>query len=111
MPSSFCSRRISPRISTRSLASRLESGSSGSRTCGSHPNPAAAAEALLRPPDLAAHLDPQLGVEVGERLVEQQHVRLDHDRARDRDALQLAAGKLMRPALAIAVELHQLQGT
>ena len=59
--------------------------------------------------DFAAHLDAQLGVEVGERLVEQQHVRLDHDRARDRDALQLAAGELVRPALAIAVELHQLQ--
>ena len=67
------------------------------------------AEQLLQAADLAAHLDAQLGVEVGERLVEQQHMRLDHDGARDRDALQLAAGELMRPALGVAVELHQLQ--
>ena len=67
------------------------------------------AERLLQPSDLAAHLDAQLGVEIGERLVEQQDVRLDHHCAGDRDALELAAGQLMRPALAIAVELHQLQ--
>ena len=67
------------------------------------------AEQLLQAADLAAHLDAQLGVEIGERLVEQQHMRLDHDGARDRDALQLAAGELMRPALAVAVELDQLQ--
>ena len=67
------------------------------------------AEQLLQAADLAAHLDPQLGVEIGERLVEQQHVRLDHHRARDRDALELAAGQLMRPALAVAGELNQLE--
>ena len=67
------------------------------------------AEQLLQAADLAAHLDAQLGVEIGERLVEQQHMRLDHDGARDRDALQLAAGQLVRPALAVAVELHELQ--
>ncbi len=33
------------------------------------------AERPLQRPDLAAHLDAQLGVEIGERLVEQQHVR------------------------------------
>jgi hypothetical protein len=32
------------------------------------------AELLLQLADLAAHLDAQLGVEVGERLVEQQHL-------------------------------------
>ena len=62
-----------------------------------HCNP----EQLLQATDLAAHLDPQLGVEVRERLVEQQHVRLDDDRAGDRDALELPAGQLMRPAFAM----------
>ena len=44
--------------------------------------------------DLGAHLEPQLGVEVGERLVHQHQRRLDDDRARDGDALLLAAGEL-----------------
>ena len=34
------------------------------------------------------------GVEIGERLVHQNQRRLDHDRARDGDALLLAAGQL-----------------
>ena len=50
--------------------------------------------------DLGAHLDAQLGVEVGERLVEQQQPRLQHQRAGDRDALLLAAGELRGIALA-----------
>ena len=41
-----------------------------------------------------AHLQPQLGVEIRQRLVEQQHLRLDRQRAGDRDALLLAAGEL-----------------
>ena len=32
-------------------------------------------------------------VERGERLVEQQHARLEHERARERDPLRLAAGE------------------
>ena len=35
------------------------------------------AEAALQAGDLGAHLHAQLGVEVGERLVEEQHPRLD----------------------------------
>ena len=45
---------------------------------------------------LHAHLHPQLCVEVGERLVEQEHLRMAHDGAPDGDALALAAGKLAR---------------
>jgi hypothetical protein len=41
--------------------------------------------------DLDPHLDAQLGVEVRERLVEQEHLRLAHDGAPDGDALALAA--------------------
>jgi hypothetical protein len=51
---------------------------------------------LLQVADLLAHITAQLGVEVGQRLVEQQHPRLQHDGARDRDALLLAAGELVR---------------
>ena len=47
--------------------------------------------------DLAAHLHAQLGVEVRERLVEQEHLRVAHDGAAHGDALPLAAGKLARP--------------
>ena len=62
-----------------------------------------------RPPDLGAHLDAQLGVEVRQRLIEQQHLGLDDQRARDGDPLQLAAGELVRPALLVAVEMDELQ--
>ena len=46
-----------------------------------------------------AHLHAQLGVEVGERLVEQERRRLAHDGAAHGDALALAAGELARLAL------------
>ncbi len=56
-----------------------------------------------RDPDLALdaleldlHLLAQLQVERAERLVEQQHLRAVDDRARERDALALAAGELRR---------------
>ena len=42
--------------------------------------------------DLRAHLEAQLRVEVRERLVQQEHTRLDDERACDGDALLLAAG-------------------
>ena len=52
--------------------------------------------------DLDAHLRAQLGVEVGQRLVEQEHLRVAHDAAAERDALLLAAGQLLRLALQAA---------
>ena len=56
------------------------------------------ADALLDRLQLVLHLPSQLQVERAERLVEQQHRRLDHQRARQRHALPLAAGKLVRLA-------------
>ena len=50
--------------------------------------------------DLDAHLHAQLGVEVGQRLVEQEHLGVAHDGAAHGDALALAAGEL----LGLAVE-------
>ena len=49
------------------------------------------------------------GVERAERLVEQQHPRLDGERARQRHALALAAGELRRVAVGEAVEVHELE--
>jgi hypothetical protein len=54
---------------------------------------------LLQLADLLAHAPAQLGVEVGQRLVEQQHRRLQHQRARHRHALLLAARQLRGQAL------------
>ena len=48
---------------------------------------------------LDLHLLAQLGVEIGQRLVEQQHVRPDHERAGQRHALLLAAGHPPRIAI------------
>jgi hypothetical protein len=49
------------------------------------------AELALNPADFRAHLDPELGVEVGERFVQQQHRGAVDQRAGDRHALLLAA--------------------
>ncbi len=49
------------------------------------------AGAALQLLQLDAHALAQLGVEIGQRLVEQQDRRLDHEAARERDALLLAA--------------------
>ena len=57
------------------------------------------AHLLVHALDLGAHLHAQLGVEVRERLVEQEHLRIAHDRAAHRDALALPAGQLARLAL------------
>jgi hypothetical protein len=52
-------------------------------------------EALLEVADLLAHLHAQAGVEVRQRLVEEQQAGLDDDGARERDPLLLAAGELL----------------
>jgi hypothetical protein len=49
--------------------------------------------------DHVAHGQAQLGVQVGQRLVHQQHARLDDHRTRQRHALALAAAELRRKAL------------
>ena len=54
------------------------------------------------------HLDAELRVEVRERLVHQQHVRLDAERAGQGDALLLAAGEALGHAVGELVDLHEL---
>ena len=57
------------------------------------------ADLLVHALDLGAHLHAQLGVEVGQRLVEQKDLGIAHDRAAHGDALALAAGQLPRLAV------------
>ena len=64
---------------------------------------------LVQAPQPPPQLLPHLRVERAERLVEQQHFRLDRQRARERDALPLSAGQLRRVPIAEVVELHELQ--
>ena len=60
--------------------------------------------------DLGAHRDAQLGVEVRQRLVEQEHLRIAHDGAAHGDALALAAGELARKAVEIGPEAENIGG-
>ena len=68
------------------------------------------AEPPVQRGDLAAHLHPELGVEVGQRLVEQERLRLLDDRAADRDALALAARQLRRLAVEKMRDLQDVGG-
>ena len=68
------------------------------------------AEPLLQRADLAAHLDPQLGIEIGERLVHEAHRRLGDDGAAERDALLLAARELRGLAVEQLVEPQHIGG-
>ena len=67
------------------------------------------AHALLGVADDAAHLDTELCVQIGKRLVHQQHVRRDDQRAGQCDALLLAAGQLVGHTVGILHDLHQVQ--
>jgi ABC-type proline/glycine betaine transport system ATPase subunit len=53
------------------------------------------------------HVEAEILVERAERLVEQQHLRIDGQAARERDALLLAAGELARLALGELGHVHQ----
>src|SRR5205823_12235948 len=49
-------------------------------------------EALVKPLQLDAHLDAELGVQVGERFVEEEELRVAYDRAYDSVSLTLRSG-------------------
>ena len=63
-------------------------------------------EPLVQLLDLGAHLHPKFCVQIGQRLVEQEYLRVAHDRAAHGHALALAAGELARVTLQV---LHQPQ--
>ena len=51
----------------------------------------------------------RLRVERAERLVHQQHLRIDRERARDADALLHAAGELIRPPAAGVLQADEIE--
>ena len=67
------------------------------------------ADALLQRLQLVLHLAAQLQVERAERLVEQEHRRLDDQRPRQRHALPLSAGKLVRHLVEGVGQAHHRQ--
>ena len=56
--------------------------------------------------DLCAHLHAQLGIKVRERFIKQEHIRFFDNRAANRHALGLTAGKLARQTVE---QLFQLE--
>src|SRR3990167_1737998 len=66
-------------------------------------------QALLQRADLFAHLTAQAGVEVGQGLVEQQHLGLQHQRTGQGHALLLAAREFTGQAVVIAHQAHAAQ--
>ena len=59
--------------------------------------------------DLEPHLLAQIGVEVRQRLVEQQRLRLDDERAGERGALLLAARQFVRIARRQLGEMRDIE--
>jgi hypothetical protein len=66
-------------------------------------------EALLEFPDLLAHDQPQVCIEVGERLVEQQDLRLEAERPGEGDTLLLTAGELVDHPVSKRLKLDHFQ--
>ena len=67
------------------------------------------AELFVQPLDLELQFLAQLLVERAQRLVHQQHWRIEDDRTRDGDALLLAAGKLLGKTRLVAGELDKIE--
>ena len=87
------------------MTTRSETSSASSWSCVT--KHARHVHLLVQPPQPAAQLLPHLRVQRPERLVEQQHLRLDREGPGERDALALPAGELGGPALGQHVELHE----
>jgi hypothetical protein len=67
-------------------------------------------EPPLQRRDLAARLDAELGVEVGQRLVHQEDLRRADDGAAHGDPLALATGQCLRLAVEVLLEVEDLGG-
>ena len=50
--------------------------------------------------------DSQRSIQIGKRLVEQEHLRIANDRPSDRDALPLASGQSFGEAVEIVLQLE-----
>ena len=67
------------------------------------------ADLVVQLPQPAPQLQTNLRVERAERFVQEQDARLDGERARQRDALALAAGELRRIAAGLISQLDQIE--
>lgn len=67
------------------------------------------AKPLLQLADFGADPAAKAGIEVGKRFIQQQHLRLQHQSAGDRDTLLLAAGKFGRKTVPHAGKADELQ--
>ena len=67
------------------------------------------AERALEVPDVVAQLDAQLRVQVGQRLVHQEDLRVDHHRAGQRHALLLPARQLVRQSRGEPPQLDEVE--
>ena len=65
------------------------------------------AQTPLQPGDLRPRLDPQLGIEIGQRLVEQEHAGLPHQRTSHRHPLPLPTRERLGLAIEEALDLEQ----
>src|SRR5215217_73872 len=65
---------------------------------------------VVNAPDLRAHFEAQLRVEVGKRLIHQHERRFDDDGAGNRHALLLAARELARELVLLPLEADEVQG-
>ena len=68
------------------------------------------AEAGVEPGDFGAHLEPGLGVEIGEGLIEQEHPGPADQGAAQRNPLPLAAGERGGFAVEAGGEVEDLRG-
>ena len=66
-------------------------------------------EFIMQAADFEAHFLPQIGIEVRERFIQQQHGGLHHNGAGQRHTLLLAAGKLGRVAPRQVAHFHHIQ--
>jgi hypothetical protein len=66
-------------------------------------------DVVLQPLEEQLHLLAELEVERAQRLVEEEHARLAHQRSRESDPLLLAAGDLPRLALAEAAQSDEVE--
>ena len=67
-------------------------------------------EVLLQSPDLGAQFHPQLGIQIAQRLVEQEQRRCAHQGAGDGHPLLLTTGKLARLAIQQRSDTHPIGG-
>ena len=67
------------------------------------------ARLLLNAANFRAHTHPELGIQIGQRLIKQQHARFQHQRPCQSDTLLLTAGELVGHAGFHALQSHQLE--